>query len=322
MALQHLITIEELTTEEILTILDTARTFREILDRPIKKVPALRGITVCNAFFESSTRTRVSFELAEKRLSADVVNFAVSGSSVSKGETLRDTIQNIEAMKVDIVVIRHWASGVPRYLTDHLSARVVNAGDGQHAHPTQALLDAYTIRERKGSIAGLQVAIVGDITHSRVARSNIWVLTKLGATVRVVAPYTLLPAELERTGVEVVPDLRAGLQGADVVYLLRLQQERMEGAFLPSLREYAMSYGLDRERLEWAAPDALLMHPGPINRGVEVQPELADGAQSVILEQVVNGVAVRMAVLYLVSGVAPVREAGEPVVITAHPAGR
>jgi aspartate carbamoyltransferase catalytic subunit len=323
MALQHLIGIRELTAEEILTLLDTARSFREILDRPIKKVPALRGITICNAFYESSTRTRVSFELAEKRLSADTVNFSVSGSSVSKGETLRDTIRNIEAMKVDIVVIRHWASGAPYYLTQNISARVINAGDGQHEHPTQALLDLYTIRERKGRIAGLKIAIIGDIAHSRVARSNIWGMTKLGAEVRVVGPQTLLPVEIGRMGVTVCTDLAEGLRGVDVIYLLRLQLERQKGGFLPSLREYAMAYGLDRERTRLAAPDALVMHPGPMNRGVEIQSDIADGPQSVILEQVGNGVAVRMAVLYLVSGGSPPEPIGmQPVIATAHPAGR
>ncbi len=325
MALHHLIGLEELSTEEILTILDTARSFREILDRPIKKVPALRGVTVCNVFYEPSTRTRVSFELAEKRLSADTVNFSLSGSSVSKGETLRDTIQNIEAMRVDIVVIRHGASGAPRFLARHLSAHVINAGDGQHEHPTQALLDLYTIRERKGRIAGLKVAIVGDIAHSRVARSNIWGLTRLGAEVRVVAPLTLLPAEIERMGVQVMGSLEAGLRGVDVIYLLRLQLERQTGGFLPSLREYGLTFGLDRERLAWASPEALIMHPGPLNRGVEIQPELADGPHSVILEQVVNGVAVRMAALYLVSGGTPPEPSVgvvEPMLMSARPAGR
>jgi aspartate carbamoyltransferase catalytic subunit len=323
MALQHLLGMQEVSAEEILTILDTARSFREILDRPIKKVPALRGVTICNAFFEPSTRTRVSFELAEKRLSADMINFAVAGSSVSKGETLRDTIQTIEAMKVDIVVIRHGASGVPAFLTRFLDARVINAGDGQHEHPTQALLDMYTIREKKGRIAGLKIAIVGDIAHSRVARSNIWGLTKLGAEVRVVAPRTLIPLGIERMGVTVHHDPAEGLREVDVVYLLRLQLERQRGGYLPSMREYAMSYGLDPGRLRPAAPDALIMHPGPMNRGVEIHPELADGPQSVILEQVANGVAIRMAALYLVSGGAPPEPVGvEPVLATAHPAGR
>ncbi|MBD3235259.1 MAG: aspartate carbamoyltransferase catalytic subunit [Candidatus Eisenbacteria bacterium] len=321
--MEHLLGIEDLTTEQILTVLDTARSFREVLDRPIKKVPALRGVTVCNAFFEPSTRTRVSFELAEKRLSADTVNFSVSQSSVTKGETLRDTIQNIEAMQVDVVVVRHWAAGVPRYLARCLRARIVNAGDGQHEHPTQALLDLFTIREKKGRIAGLKVAILGDVRHSRVARSNIWGLTKLGAEVSLVAPRTLLPVEVERMGVRVVHDLRDGLRDADVVYLLRLQRERQRGGFLPSLREYAMTYGLDRTRLAWATADALVMHPGPMNRGVEIQPDLADGPRAVILQQVSNGVAVRMAALYLVSGGAPPEPATEPTLLSAaHPAAR
>ncbi len=321
MALKHLISMQDLTAEEILTILDTARSFREILDRPIKKVPALRGITVCNAFYEASTRTRVSFELAEKRLSADMVNFAVSTSSVKKGESLRDTIQNIEAMKVDIVVIRHPASGAARFLTRYVSARVINAGDGQHEHPTQALLDLFTIREKKGRIAGLKVVIVGDITHSRVAKSNIWALAKLGAEVRLLGPRTLLPADIEKTGVKVTHDPEEGLRGADVVYVLRLQLERMQGGFLPSLREYAMSYGIDRARARLAAPGALIMHPGPINRGVEIQPDVADGPQSVILEQVANGVAVRMAALFLISGGTPPEEAA-PLLAAVRPAGR
>lgn len=323
MAFQHLIGIEELESEDILTILDTARTFREVLDRPIKKVPALRGITICNAFYEPSTRTRVSFELAEKRLSADTVNFSVSGSSVGKGETLRDTIQNLEAMKLDVVVVRHRSAGVPVYLAHHLDAKIVNAGDGQHEHPTQALLDLYTIREKKGRIAGLKVAIVGDVRHSRVARSNIWGLTKLGAQITLVGPRTLMPEEVERMGVTVANSLSEGIAGADVIYLLRLQLERMKAGYLPSLREYAMTYGLDPEAIKPAAPDALIMHPGPMNRGVEIHTALADGPRSVILEQVTNGVAVRMAVLYLISGGQPPEPMSpSDVLMTAHPAGR
>ncbi len=323
MAIPHLLGLEELSSEDILTILDTARTFREVLDRPIKKVPALRGVTICNAFFEPSTRTRVSFELAEKRLSADTVNFSAAGSSVSKGETLRDTIQNIEAMKLDIVVVRHGSAGVPQYLARHLGARVVNAGDGFHEHPTQALLDMYTIREKKGRIAGLKVAIVGDIAHSRVARSNIWGLTKLGAEVRVVAPRTLIPTEIERMGVRVFHSLEEGIAGVDVINVLRLQLERQKGGFLPSLREYAMTFGIWRDRLEAVSPDALVMHPGPMNRGVEIDPELADGPRSAILEQVTNGVAVRMSVLYLVSGGTPPEPMTQgEVLVSAHPAGR
>ncbi len=315
MAVEDLLGMEGLGAEEILTILDTARSFREVLDRPIKKVPALRGVTVCNAFFEPSTRTRVSFELAEKRLSADVVNFSASTSSLSKGETLRDTIENIEAMRVDVVVVRHSASGAPHFLARHLSARVVNAGDGCHEHPTQALLDLYTIREKRGRIAGLRVAIVGDIAHSRVARSNIIGLVKLGAEVAVVAPRTLIPMDIQRMGVAVSESLEEGLRGADVVYLLRLQLERQQGGFLPSLREYSMVYGLSAARLASLAPEALVMHPGPMNRGVEIQPDLADGPRSVILEQVTNGVAVRMAVLYLVSGGTPPEETEAPVFV-------
>ena len=323
MALQHLIGIEELSSEDILTILDTARTFREVLDRPIKKVPALRGITVCNAFYEPSTRTRVSFELAEKRLSADTVNFSVAGSSVGKGETLRDTVQNLEAMKLEIVVVRHRSAGVPAYLAHHLDAKIVNAGDGQHEHPTQALLDMYTIRERKGRIAGLKVAIVGDITHSRVARSNIWGLTKLGAEVTLVGPATLLPPEIERMGVTTSHDLRDGIAGADVVYMLRLQLERQEAGYLPSLREYAMTFGLGTGVMGAAKDDALIMHPGPMNRGVEIHTDLADGPRSVILEQVTNGVAVRMAVLYLISGGQPPEPmAADDMLVTTRPAGR
>ncbi|MCK4302749.1 MAG: aspartate carbamoyltransferase catalytic subunit [Candidatus Eisenbacteria sp.] len=323
MAIKHLLGLQELNAEEILTILDTARTFREVLERPIKKVPALRGVTICNAFFEPSTRTRVSFELAEKRLSADMVNFSASNSSVTKGETLRDTIQNIEAMKLDIVVVRHSSAGVPTYLAKHLAARIVNAGDGQHEHPTQALLDLYTIREKKGRIAGLKVAIVGDIAHSRVARSDIWGLTKLGAEVTVVAPRTLVPLEIERMGVKVATSLEEGIRGADVINVLRLQLERQAGGFLPSLREYRMTFGLEPGGLGPATPDVLIMHPGPINRGVEIHPDLADGPHSVILEQVTNGVAIRMAVLYLVSGGTPPEPMVEGnVLMTAHPAGR
>ncbi len=323
MALKHLLGLEELGSEDILTILDTARTFREVIERPIKKVPALRGVTVCNAFFESSTRTRVSFELAEKRLSADTVNFSVAGSSVSKGETLRDTIQNIEAMKLDIVVVRHRSAGVPQYLARHLKSRIVNAGDGFHEHPTQALLDLYTIREKKGRIAGLKVAIVGDIAHSRVARSNIWGLSKLGAEVRLVAPHTLLPPEIDQLGVQVFRDLDEGIRGVDVINVLRLQLERQRGGFLPSLREYAMTFGITRDRIGVAAEDVLILHPGPMNRGVEIEPELADGPRAAILEQVTNGVAVRMAVLYLVSGGTPPEPMVEPTgLMSAHPAGR
>jgi aspartate carbamoyltransferase catalytic subunit len=298
---RHLLGLEELSREEILHILDTARNFREVLDRPIKKVPSLRGVTVCNAFFEPSTRTRLSFELAAKRLSADTLAFSSTGSSVSKGETLLDTVRNIEAMKVDVVVIRHSSSGAPHYLARRIQARVINAGDGFHEHPTQGLLDLYTIRERVADLNGLRVTIVGDIAHSRVARSNIWALSKVGARVTLCGPSTLLPAEIERTGVRVVPRLEEALEGAQVVMVLRLQLERMKSGLLPSLREYARTFGVTREALERAGRP-LVLHPGPMNRGVEIDPAVADGPDSVILDQVVNGVAVRMAVLFLVWG--------------------
>ena len=298
---KHLLGLEELSRAEIITILDTARSFREVLDRPVKKVPSLRGVTVCNAFFEPSTRTRLSFELAEKRLSGDVINFSSSGSSVSKGETLKDTVRNIEAMAVDMVVIRHGASGAPHFLARNVDARVINAGDGFHEHPTQGLLDLYTMREKRKSLDGLRVAIVGDITHSRVARSNIWGLKKFDTDISLVGPQTLMPAEIERLGVRVTHRLEEGLEGADVVIVLRLQLERMESGFLPTLREYALRFGLGREEM-LREPQLLVMHPGPINRGVEIEGEVADGPESVILEQVANGVAVRMAVCFLLWG--------------------
>lgn len=298
---KHLLGLEDMSRAEITTILDTARSFREVLDRPVKKVPSLRGVTVCNAFFEPSTRTRLSFELAEKRLSGDVINFSSSGSSVSKGETLKDTVRNIEAMAVDMVVIRHGASGAPHFLARNVDARVINAGDGFHEHPTQGLLDLYTMRERRGSLDGLRVAIVGDITHSRVARSNIWGLKKFDTDISLVGPQTLIPAEVERLGVRVTHRLEEGLEGADVVIVLRLQLERMESGFLPTLREYALRFGLGKEEL-LREPQLLVMHPGPINRGVEIDGEVADGPESVILEQVANGVAVRMAVCFLIWG--------------------
>ncbi len=298
---RHLLGLQDLSREEILHVLDTARTFREVLDRPIKKVPSLRGVTVCNAFYEPSTRTRLSFELAAKRLSADTLSFSTSGSSVSKGETLIDTIRNIEAMKVDMVVLRHSSSGAAQYLAGRVKARVINAGDGFHEHPTQGLLDLYTIRERFPQLEGLRVTIVGDIAHSRVARSNIWALSKLGVRVTVVGPRTLLPIGLERTGVRVTDRLEEGVDGAQVVMVLRLQLERMKGGFLPSLREYARTFGINAELLRKAGRP-LVMHPGPMNRGVEIDPEVADGPDSVILDQVANGVAVRMAVLFLVWG--------------------
>ncbi len=299
---KDLLGLEDLSAEELVSILDTARTFREVLDRPIPKVPSLRGLTAANLFFEASTRTRLSFELAEKRLSADTVNFQTSGSSVSKGESLKDTARNIEAMGIHLVVIRHQASGAPHYLARNLDAGVINAGDGTHEHPTQGLLDIFTVRERRGKIAGLRVAIIGDIMHSRVARSNIWGLTKLGATVTIAGPPTMMPAEVERFGVTVARSVDEAMEGADVVNILRIQLERQRGTLYPSLREYARVYGVTSERLKRAKPDVTVMHPGPMNRGVEIAQDVADGKHSVILEQVTNGVAVRMAVLYLLAG--------------------
>jgi aspartate carbamoyltransferase catalytic subunit len=299
---KDLLGLEDLSAEEIVSILDTARTFREVLDRPIPKVPSLRGLTAANLFFEPSTRTRLSFELAEKRLSADTVNFQTSGSSVSKGETLRDTARNIEAMGIDLVVIRHQSSGAPHYLAQHLGAGVINAGDGTHEHPTQGLLDIYTMREQRKKIAGLRVAILGDVLHSRVARSNIWGLTKLGAHVTVAGPATMMPAEVERFGVRVAKSVDEAIEGADVVNILRVQLERQRGTLFSTLREYAKRYGVTRERLRRAKPDVTVMHPGPMNRGVEIAQDVADGEHSVILRQVTNGVAVRMAVLYLLAG--------------------
>ncbi len=299
---KDLLGLEDLKAEEIVSILDTARTMREVLDRPIPKVPSLRGLTAANLFFEASTRTRLSFELAEKRLSADTVNFQTSGSSVSKGETLRDTAANIEAMGIHLVVIRHQASGAPHYLAKVLKAGVINAGDGTHEHPTQGLLDIFTMREHKKKIEGLRVAILGDILHSRVARSNIWGLTKLGAKVTIAGPSTMMPAEVERFGVTVAKSVDEAIEGADVVNILRIQLERQRAGLYPSLKEYSRVYGVTRERLRLAKPDVLVMHPGPMNRGVEIAQDVADGDNSVILEQVTNGVAVRMAVLYLLAG--------------------
>jgi len=306
---KDLLGLEDLSAQEITGILDTARTFREVLDRPIPKVPPLRGMTAANLFFENSTRTRLSFELAEKRLSADTVNFQTSGSSVSKGETLRDTARNIEAMGIHLVVVRHQASGAPHYLARHLDAGVINAGDGTHEHPTQGLLDIYTMREQRGRVAGLKVAIIGDVMHSRVARSNIWGLTKLGAEVTIAGPPTMMPAEVERFGVRVAKSVDEAIEGSDVVNILRIQLERQRGTLYSSLREYARVYGVTRERLRRARPDVTVMHPGPMNRGVEIAQDVADGEHSVILQQVTNGVAVRMAVLYLLAGRNEVPEA-------------
>jgi aspartate carbamoyltransferase catalytic subunit len=299
---KHLLGLEDLQGDEVLEILDTARSFRQVLDRPIKRVPALQGVTACNAFFEPSTRTRLSFELAEKRLSADSINFASAGSSVSKGETLRDTMLNIQAMRVDIVVMRHSSSGAPHFLSRNVDAHVINAGDGFHEHPTQGLLDMYTMREEMGRLEGLKVTVVGDIAHSRVARSNLWGLRAVGAKVTLVGPTTLMPPEIERTGARVCHRLEEALEGAEVVNVLRLQLERMTSGYLPSLREYARIWGITQERLSLCSPNVRVMHPGPMNRGVEIASDLADGPQSLILDQVTNGVAVRMAVLYLVRG--------------------
>ena len=296
----HLLEMEGCPAEDILRILDTAESFFEVSRRAVKKVPTLRGKTVLNMFFEPSTRTRTSFEIAGKRLSADVINFSASGSATSKGETLRDTMMTIQAMNPDLIIIRHGASGAAHHATNHTQARVVNAGDGMHEHPTQALLDAFTIRRRKKKLEGLRVAICGDITHSRVARSNAYLLKTMGAEVSMAGPRTLLPVELAKTlGVEVHDRIEPAIEGADVVMMLRIQRERLGGALLPSTREYARQFGLNRQRLEKAASDCLVMHPGPINRGVEIDPEIADGANSAILDQVEAGVAVRMAVLWL-----------------------
>lgn len=299
---KDLLGIRELSIEEIGLILETAESFKEVTGRDIKKVPTLRGKTVVNLFFEPSTRTRTSFELAAKRLSADVINFAASASSIVKGETLLDTARNIEAMQADFIVLRHPAAGAPNILAQSLHASVINAGDGGHEHPTQALLDLFTLREKKREFKGLRLTIVGDIAHSRVARSNIFALVKLGAEVRVVGPPTMIPQGIEQLGVRVFHDLEDALRGADVIMMLRLQLERQGIALFPSIREYAELYCLTPDRLRVAGPDVLVMHPGPINRGVEIAPEVADSVSSVILEQVTNGVAVRMAVLYLLSG--------------------
>jgi aspartate carbamoyltransferase catalytic subunit len=302
---KDLLGIRELSAAEITHVLDTAESFRDISRREIKKVPALRGRTVINLFFEPSTRTRTSFEIAAKRLSADSINVSASTSSVTKGETLLDTARNLEAMAPDCIVIRHSSAGAPYQLARICRAAVVNAGDGAHEHPTQALLDALTIRERKGRIAGLKVAIIGDILHSRVARSNIHLLTKLGATVSVAGPGTLVPnefGELVEEGIVVEQRIEKAIEGADVVMILRIQRERQDAAFFPSMREYAVHYGLNLKRLERAAPDAIVMHPGPMNRGIEIASDVADGTRSLILDQVTNGLAVRMAVLYLLAG--------------------
>ncbi len=299
---RHLLGLEHLDKSEIELILQTAKPFKEIFTRSVKKVPALRGRTVVNLFFEPSTRTRTSFELAAKRLSADVVNIAIAQSSVVKGESLLDTVQTVEAMKTDFLVIRHACAGVPHFLASRVKSAIVNAGDGQHAHPTQGLLDLFTIWETKKRIDGLHVAIVGDIRHSRVARSNIFALTKLGAKVTLVGPPTLIPPDIQKLGVNVSYSLDAVVEDADVINILRLQLERQKKNMFPSIREYHAIWGMNGERLRKAKKDVMIMHPGPMNRGVEISPDVADSPQSHILEQVTNGVAVRMAVLYLLAG--------------------
>jgi aspartate carbamoyltransferase catalytic subunit len=302
---KDLVGLEDLSAEQIRAILDTAEPFKEISERRIKKVPVLRGKTIVNLFMEPSTRTRISFEFAEKRLSADTVNIGATGSSVVKGETLVDTARNLEAMRIDMVVIRHGSSGAARFLADRIPSNVVNAGDGAHEHPTQALLDLLTIRDHYGRIEGLKVCIVGDILHSRVARSNIFGLLKLGASVGVCGPMTLVPAGIEALGVHVFRRVDEAIEWADVLNVLRLQLERMKAGFVPSLREYNKFYGISAPRLEKGSESLLILHPGPMNRGVEIDSDVADGPRSVILRQVTNGVAVRMAVLYLLAGGAP-----------------
>jgi aspartate carbamoyltransferase catalytic subunit len=298
---KHLLGLDGMPVEDIRLILDTAVSFREVLDRPIKKVPPLQGKTIANMFFESSTRTRLSFELAERRLSADVLGFQSAGSSVSKGETLKDTARNIEAMKIDMVVMRHSASGAPHYLSQVIDAHVINAGDGSHEHPTQALLDMYTIQEKHGRLKGLHVCIVGDISHSRVARSNIYGLKTMGARVSVCGPATMIPRDIEKLGVEVYHHIDDVIPTVDILNVLRIQLERDAGRFFPSIREYQNFYSITRQRLEKADHPITIMHPGPINRDVELSADVADSEHSVILQQVLNGVAIRMAVLYLLA---------------------
>ena len=299
---KHLLGIKYITKEDIQLIFDTAENFKDVINRPIKKVPSLRDVTIANLFFENSTRTRISFELAEKRLSADVVNFSASSSSVKKGETLLDTVNNILAMKVDMVVMRHPAPGAHHYLSKHISANIINAGDGTHEHPTQALLDSFSMREQLGNLKGKKVVIVGDIMHSRVALSNIYCLIKLGAKVKVCGPPTLIPKHIESLGVEVEYSIKDALEWCDVANILRIQLERMDIKYIPSLREYAMYYGVNKKLVDSLSKRIVIMHPGPINRGVELSSDVADSDQAIILDQVENGVAVRMAVLYLLAG--------------------
>jgi aspartate carbamoyltransferase catalytic subunit len=302
LSVKHLLGIKELSPEDIHLIFETAQNFKEVINRPIKKVPSLRDITIANMFFEDSTRTRLSFELAEKRLSADTINFSSSGSSVKKGETLLDTVNNILAMKVDMIVVRHKSVGSPHFLAKHIKAKIVNAGDGTHEHPTQALLDTFSIREKLGSVEGKKVCIFGDILHSRVALSNIFALQKLGAQVMVCGPNTLLPKYIRDLGVKVELDLRKALQWCDVANVLRIQLERQTIKYFPSLREYSLYYGINKALLDSLDKEIVIMHPGPINRGVELNSDVADSHHSIILNQVENGVAVRMAVLYLLAG--------------------
>ncbi|MEM7162406.1 MAG: aspartate carbamoyltransferase catalytic subunit [Bacteroidota bacterium] len=302
LSVRNLLGINELNVNDIELIFSTADNFKEVINRPIKKVPTLRDITIANLFFENSTRTKLSFELAEKRLSADVVNFSSSTSSVKKGETLVDTVNNILAMKVDMVVMRHPSPGAPVFLSKRINAQIINAGDGTREHPTQALLDAYSMREKLGDLKGKNILIVGDIKHSRVAMSNIFCLQKLGAKVRVCGPPTLIPKHLDKLGVEVSFDLMESLEWCDVANMLRIQMERLEDQYFPTLREYSMLYGLDLNKLQELSKDIIIMHPGPINRGVEISSEVADSSHSIILDQVENGVAIRMAVIYLLAG--------------------
>ncbi|MBB6612839.1 MULTISPECIES: aspartate carbamoyltransferase catalytic subunit [Pontibacter] len=301
LSVRHLLGIKDITPQDIQLIFETADNFKDVLNRPIKKVPSLRDITIANVFFENSTRTRLSFELAEKRLSADVINFSSSGSSVKKGETLLDTVNNILAMKVDMIVMRHSSPGAPHFLSRHINANIVNAGDGTHEHPTQALLDSFSIREKYGEVAGKKVVIIGDILHSRVALSNIFALQKLGAEVMVCGPITLLPKYIKELGVKVELDVRKALQWCDVANVLRIQLERQQMKYFPSLREYTLYYGIDKKMLDSLDKEITLMHPGPINRGVELSSDAADSHHSIILNQVENGVAIRMAVLYLLA---------------------
>jgi aspartate carbamoyltransferase catalytic subunit len=311
---KHLLDIQSLSPEEIVTVLDTARAFKQVGERVIKKVPALRGKTVVNLFIEPSTRTRISFELAAQRLSADIINFTAEASSLKKGETLKDTARNLEALNADIIIIRHSATGAAHFLSRFLGASVINAGDGAHEHPTQALLDVFTIREKKGTIAGLKVTILGDILYSRVARSNIWALLKLGAQVTLCGPPTLVPPVFRQLGCQITFDVEEAIADADIINLLRIQHERQRKTMFPSLGEYITLFGLTRARFERAKPGVLIMHPGPINRGVEIDSSLADCEQSVILEQVTNGLAIRMAVLFLVNGgKTPQEIAAQPV---------